>query len=251
MVKLDKNQREALMPLFKNITMWKAAYLSAIEDGYGDIYADNSRSPNVAALFYGGLVIYAGDPSCEAAKEIIRAFPEQPLVLGYSEGWNKRLLDEYKDGIKDQFRYHLCYGGLDKKELKEIAAGNRDKAVKIGSDDLDKLEPVLGWEHQKYHYKNEQEFLENGYGYLVKQEGAILSGASAFIRARNAAECQINTVEKHQRKGYARIVGSRFIDACINNEVEIPWDAANEESVLLAKSLGYRKAEKYLTYSIM
>lgn len=251
MIKLDEKQREALMPLFNNITMWKAAYLSAIEDGYGEIYADNSGSPNVAALFYGGLVIYAGDHSCEAAKEIIRAFPQQPLVLGHSEGWNKKLLVEYEDRIKEQYRYHLCYGGLDIKELKEIAARNRDKAVKIGRDDLDKLEPVLGWEHQKYHYKSGQEFLENGYGYLVKKGDTILSGASAFIRARKAAECQINTVENHQRKGYARIAGSRFIDACINNEVEIPWDAAHEESVLLAKSLGYRNVEKYLTYSIL
>ena len=112
------------------------------------------------------------------------------------------------------------------------------------------LESVLTWEHQKYHYKDENDFLKRSFTSLVKVDDKIISGASAFIRSEQYAECQVNTIPAMRRKGYASAVAAKFIQTCIEQNVNIPWDAANRESVKLGQKLGYEKVEEYTAFEI-
>lgn len=242
--------RERVLALFEPIPFWKAVYLSAIERGFGTIAADRAENPNAAVLFFGGLVVYAGDFACGVARDLVKHFPVQPLVLGFSEGWNRLLTEIHGEKLQKSKRYHAGFDRLNPGTARAIAAEHAGRAVPCGPDDFEALETALGWEHQKYHYAGVHDFLDNACAYLVKDGDRIVSGASAFIRSRNAADCQISTVESERRKGLAAIAGAFFICSCLDLGVELPWDAANEASVRLAQRLGYENADEYTVYRI-
>lgn len=251
MIAIHNEQRSKVLTLFSTVPKWKAAYFSAIENGFEEILIDDLNNPSVAVLFFGGLVVYAGDYSCKAAREIVKAFREQPLILGYSEGWNKVLINEYGNRLTKEKRYYLSYEKFDTEILRSNTYQNSQ--IKVESctvEDYVRLEAALTWEHQKYHYKDVTDFIEHSFTYLAKDNTAILSGASAFIRSKKHAECQINTIKQMQKLGLAKIVGTAFIKKCLEYEVEIPWDAANAESVRLGKYFGYRDVEQYDVYSL-
>ena len=61
---------------------------------------------------------------------------------------------------------------------------------------------------------------------------------------------QVTTAEAHRRNGYALAVSAAYLDRCYRHGKRAPWDAANQESVLLAKRLGYQEVQEYVTYSL-
>ncbi len=246
MIIVSKSERPNLYPLFKDVPMWKAAITSAIEEGYGEIRTNSLSNPSMAVLFYGGLVIYAGNASNHNARDLVKEYPVQPAILAYSEDWNKVLLKVYGEKLKSTVRYHLPFENLSYNRISEINKYDLCKNVKaIGYADFNYLQDKLSWEHQFHHYKNQEEFVDRSYGFLYKEEGQILAGASAFIRSSKYMECQVNTLEAHRRRGLATLVSAAFISKCIENDKNISWDAANRVSVNLAKRLGYEQVEQY------
>ncbi|MGL5086426.1 MAG: GNAT family N-acetyltransferase, partial [Clostridium sp.] len=61
---------------------------------------------------------------------------------------------------------------------------------------------------------------------------------------------EIDTHPEHRRKGLATVAASALILDCIKRGKYPSWDAANLESVDLAKKLGYVFKEAYDTYFI-
>ena len=247
---IEGEKRHSYLDLFRDIPQWKAFIHSAIEDGIGKMVIDNSNSPTMAIIFYGGLVIYVGEPDMKTAEEAVRVFKVQPAVLAYSPFWNNIIEKIYKDKIKTETRYHLPFNSHDRKATKEIFAATKLKTRKINGNDYESLQKILGWEHPDHHYKDSQDFIDNGLGYIFEEDNQIKAGASAYCRAKQYAECQVNTIENYRKSGMATAVSAAFIECCYENDLEIPWDAANEISVNLGQKLGYTEIKPYNTYAI-
>ncbi len=63
-------------------------------------------------------------------------------------------------------------------------------------------------------------------------------------------ECQVTTAPAFRRKGYGALVAATYIERCHATGKAVPWDAANEASVRLARSLGYREVHEYTIYEL-
>ncbi len=250
MFEVKKEDRIKLYDLFKEVPVWKAFIDSAILDGYGIVKTDSLSNPAVAVLFYGGIVIYGGDADSPFAEEIIKEFNIQPAVLGYSSKWNKLLISQYKNIINKQTRYHLPFHSHNFDNITTIRNENRYHIEPIVNSDFDLLQESLEWEHHKYHYANVDDFVSNGLGSVIRENGKIISGASAYCMSKKYAECQVNTSINYRKKGYATAIGAEFVNRCYQNNIEIPWDAANKASVELGKKLGYTEVSEYEIFEI-
>ena len=251
MIALVESQRFHCRSLFDEVPIWRAFIESAIEDGYGHIIADDDAHPEAAVLFYSGLVIYAGDSSCSAADTLIRHFEVQPVILGYSMEWNRRIENVLGKGRSEGRRYHLPYANLRPAVPKQILEGSGREPEAIGADDYVELQSALGWEHHLHHYGSRDDFLENGNGFVLKREGRIVSGASSFVVSSEHSECQVTTVELERGKGFARLVSAAYLKSCLEKGLGTPWDAANVASVRLGRSLGFAEVTEYKTYAYL
>ena len=172
----------------------------------------------------------------------------QPIILGYSREWNRRIEKTLGDKLKRAERYHLPYSGFRSVVIEKILAGKDGDCKEIEAVDFDELQDSLGWEHHLHHYKNRDDFLTHGNGFVIQQDGRIVSGASSFVTSTRHAECQVTTVASERRRGFARRVSAAHLDKCLRRGLKTPWDAANEASVKLAQSLGFTEVMEYDIY---
>ena len=243
--------RKNCIVLFNNVPRWRAFIQSALEEGYGMVKADHETEPSMAVIFYGGLVIYGGNSGKKGAKELVRQFPVQPAVLDYDPGWSTLLSALYSDSVSRIKRYHLPFDSHDHKITKDICRQNPANIRRIKEKDWDSLEKNLGWEHHLRHFSGSEDFIDRGLGYLSSTESAVTSGASAFCRSRDYAECQVTTVEHCRGKGLAQRTGAAFINECYQKELTIAWDSVNERSARLGKRLGYSRVVPYEILEIL
>jgi hypothetical protein len=248
MVELTGKQRDNMAPLFEGVPVWRAFIGSAIENGFGRIVVDDESDPKVAALFYSGLLIYAGDAESLRVGGIMRCFEVQPVILGHSAAWNAKIEKHLGEKIKQTKRYHLPASSLKHRVADDILAHGESGCREVREDDIDRLGPSLGWEHHTHHFRGRDDFLARGNGFVVELNGSIVSGASSFAVSRSFSECQVSTAEGERRKGYARLTSAAYLSSCARQGLETPWDAANEASVALARTLGFTKVIEYPVY---
>jgi RimJ/RimL family protein N-acetyltransferase len=93
----------------------------------------------------------------------------------------------------------------------------------------------------RFPWESPRVFLEKGFGFwLLAGEEIACECSSAFIGGR-AAETNIHTEEKYQRRGLATAAASAFIVECLARGLRPNWECwwENKPSVALAQKLGF------------
>ena len=92
-------------------------------------------------------------------------------------------------------------------------------------------------------------FLEVGFGFCLLHEDTLVSWCTGEYFSVGKCGIGIETVESHQRRGYATLTASAFVDHCLAEGRTAHWDswAANEPSIRTAEKLGFELVERYST----
>lgn len=77
-----------------------------------------------------------------------------------------------------------------------------------------------------------------------------MAGASSYSVYREGIEIEVQTLPAHRQKGLARAASAALILECLRQGRYPNWDAANEISLHLAQTLGYRPGREYRAYHI-
>ncbi|MBP3645951.1 MAG: GNAT family N-acetyltransferase [Clostridia bacterium] len=99
-------------------------------------------------------------------------------------------------------------------------------------------------------FENAQDFLTRGTGVAALRNGELIGGASSYAVYSRGIEIQIQTREDCQKRGVATACGAQLILRCLDKNLYPSWDAANEESVRLAKKFGYIEAGPYDSWGL-
>ena len=235
--------------------------MSAVEEGRGHLLVDDAPSPRAAVLFYGRLVIYAGDPQVPGVVDLVRSFPFQTMILDYDPGWHRLLVSMAESAGSSGSptpgrRWHLpadsfrgganppgTSSGLD--DVGPQSSGQQPVPRAAQLDDIPTLQDSLGWEHQLYHYVDGYDFLDRAHPYVIEESGRIVAGASSFVTSQAWAECQVSTSEAYRGRGLGTLVAKAYLQAAQSAGLTVPWDAANESSVRLGTRLGYEEVREY------
>lgn len=89
-----------------------------------------------------------------------------------------------------------------------------------------------------------EEFLRKGnFGFcLIHDEKEFVSWCLSFLHD-NSCEAWVQTVEEHQKKGFATLTVTAFVDYCENNNIAIGWHSnlTNQGSIKLAEKVGFER----------
>jgi hypothetical protein len=252
MIAIDKDNRKKLSRLFQ---AYKWNYLpGAIFEGtMGIALADDADDPRVAVLEAPNLKlsVVGGDAGHPAARQYLEQLPKLTALFFGSEGWEELAQRILAGRLIAMPRYAFTSEALDVEHLRDLGArvpdGYRLERLDLG------LARRLGSEKGGFaadhmvNFCSPEDFIERGFGFCLLHGDEIASAATTFVICSKGVEIQINTREKHQRKGLATVVAAHLIVHSLESHLDPNWDAANESSVGLATKLGYTPQGTYST----
>jgi GNAT acetyltransferase len=140
----------------------------------------------------------------------------------------------------DKNKYFKCKSEIDTKNYRIVRT---DK--KIFHEMKGKVIPSAFWDNAK-------DFINNGIGFSLYSENQLVSTTYSSYIHDQMLEIGIETVEKFRGKGFAKIICSRLIDYCLENNYEPIWSCSleNTGSYKLALSLGFEPTIKIPYYRL-
>jgi GNAT superfamily N-acetyltransferase len=121
---------------------------------------------------------------------------------------------------------------------------------KIDEEIYNKLPKEQWSQHFCSQFPTYNDFQKYGLGFVVIHNDMIVSSASFYSVYDKGIEIELDTKEEYRRKGLEIACAAKLILECLDRGIYPSWDAANKESVALAKKLGYNLEKEYVTYSI-
>ena len=93
----------------------------------------------------------------------------------------------------------------------------------------------------RYFWESEDDFIENGVGFSLFEQGALAATAFSSFVHDDQLELGIETLPAFRGKGYASTVCAALLDYCIENEFEPIWSCRLENigSYQLAQKIGF------------
>ncbi len=91
------------------------------------------------------------------------------------------------------------------------------------------------------------DFLQNGLGFALLAGDEIASASYSIFASRTHLEIDVHTDEKYQRRGFAMLAASAFIEECLKRGQQPNWECfwENEPSTTLAARLGFSAEADY------
>lgn len=230
----------------------KAMIRSCLQDVMGGIYAPNTEMPKSAAAQINDFCFLAGEPIADL---ITYDYGRDFLIMApQSEAWEKLIEAIFGDKAVRRIRYAVkkdpaCF---DKQHLLDMA-NSLPKQYEINYIDRTIYRQCLDndWSADLVSgFRSFNDFERLGLGFVVTENGIIVSGASSYSRYREGIEIEVDTKAEYRRKGLATAVSATLILECLDRELYPSWDAQNLLSLELAKKLGYSFSHEYPVYEI-
>lgn len=245
-IKLTKGDFKNVEELFGQQPFGWDIFIETALD-YGFILADDQQNPHVALAFVGGCILYGGDPTHEAAIDLIKAQEVQPCVLAYPKSWADFVKEVYGEQVKCLTRYYFPFASFKKEKLYHaLLEEPREYRIQKMSMKWIKGLEALGEVYHKYHYKDLQDFLDRGCCFCVTKGEEVCAAVGAYLRSDNKIQVQVNTKKEYLNQGLATIACAHMLRYCLDNQIQVGWDASNLISKKLANKLGYEECVPYL-----
>ena len=94
-------------------------------------------------------------------------------------------------------------------------------------------------------FSDMDDFNAHGAGILAVHDGHPVAGASAYAWDSRGIEVEIDTLPEYRRRGLATACGAALVLTCLEKDLRVHWDAANEISLRLARRLGFGEPRPY------
>lgn len=254
---VKKEQMNLIAPLFKD---WNETMIWSCLEGYmGAAWADDLVKPRVALIMIGDFVFLAGDSTLDEAEGLVRAIKGVEkkvslLVIPQNKAWGALIEKVYGEKAEKITRFAIKkeYHIFDKKKLGEFI-----EALPEGFE-IAPIDEAIYSATQKEEWCQDlcsqfptyQDYKKYGLGFVILNQGKIVSGASSYTIYSKGIEIEIDTHEAYREKGLATVCAAKLILDCLDKGLYPSWDAANKTSVALAEKLGYHFDYEYITYEI-
>lgn len=222
---------------------------SCLQKVMGKVYVTDQDSPKSAMAFVGCFAFVAGEPD----RELVINKPDGFVIMVPQNGRWAELIENCFPGARKVTRYAIRKDTVfDREKLEKMASGLPEgyELKKIDSDiyDLCVQDPVTADFVSAFGSK--EKYLEIGRGMVILKDGKFVSGASSYTRYNEGIEIEVDTIPDERRKGFATIVCSSLILACLDEGIYPSWDAHDMNSVQLSKRFGYEFDHEYIAYEV-
>ena len=248
MIKLSNNQMYKIEHLFKDIKFYMGK--SVLDGCMGEAYIDDLDNPTIAYLLVRQYCFIDGDSKSKSAKQALKTIPKTAKRIIANDEWSNIIESTYNHFEKTK-RYSL-------KKEKDI----------FNKQDLEKFSKILNpnyeikWIDERIYQlikaDNEDpkqmlitdDYLNKGIGVCCFKQDEIVGICSSNIIYKDGIEINIRVKEGYKHKGIGTAMASKLILLCLERGLYPSWDAANLDSLGLAKKLGYNYDSEYTVYKI-
>lgn len=255
MIELFSNKRMVLSELFipkDEVCIW-----SCIEGIMGRAWINDMSSHSYGLVAVADFLFLLGNPSNDLSKELINlieTFGRNQIIVFYNNNWEHVILKEFPDNNVPFKRYSFYWEPETfNRTLLEQYACTEDIPFEIVPFTHKIAELSLQNNFTAdfcMFYESLDSFIEYGIGFCMIHNNEIITGASSYSTCYGAIDITIGTIKEYRRQGLALKCAAKLILECLERGIYPRWDAANLESVELAKKLGYRYKEEYQVYTI-
>ena len=244
-LQIAPENRSCVAPLFAGHQRQRVLIDAVFDHSFGTVVADSETEPEIAVVQIEVFTLVGGDPDHKSLGDILEGLKET-VVIPESDAWETTLAHWLGEADRGD-RWGLSHEKLDIEHLRSIRqqipdgyeirelTGNRELMKKGGGGTA---------------YTSESQLLEHGIGFCVIWKEEVVATALSLTNSKTAIEITIGTDKPHRRKGLAAAVGSALIVDCLEREIQPHWNAANPESVRLAKELGYIQNDYYRPFRL-
>lgn len=240
---LPFNQFSTAMPLFKHL-WYDEVFIDAVmqQRQPGQVFVDHPITPTAALMTRRYDYFIVGDPQ-SPLRHFIKDAPTDIFqhFYGYAVGdeWKTALLQD-NPTLEVIPRENYRWEGAAVLNWRE----NLPKGVEIKRFDrtlLEKAERESDFPFAHIFYDGYESFRVNGFGFCLLENNTTASFVYTCAMSDKEASIGVDTVPKFQKKGYATLVCSAFIEHCLQNNLLPTWDAdeLNTASIALAQKLGF------------
>lgn len=249
MVMKMKNNSKRLAELFGNSE--ETMIYSCLQGIMGEILIDDEENPKSALAKIGRYASF-GFLSGQPTISLIEACRGEDIILVPKDrNWIRLIEESYADIAQPFIRYATKKNtAFDSEQLKSYIL-NLSDVFQIKPIDKNLYRQCLKQEWSRdlvANYKDVEDFLRLGLGYVAVYENQIVSGASSYSTYKDGIEIEVDTHPNFRRKGLAKAVAAQLILECLKQNRYPSWDAHTKNSLDLAKKLGYEFSREYIAY---
>jgi len=257
MLELTPAKFSRILPLLAGIKQKVLPY--AICEGFnpGRVFVDQPENPQVALLWSPvGYYFLAGNPAQAGdLTDIRRTLTEIFVPASQATGETGFILIPSHAGWQEQLATLLpgrevieIYRRPFAFDPAQFAAQGDWRAHIPAGFHLQKLDAALAEKiGAQASWAAVDDFLTNGLGFALLDGDEIASTCHSVFASRERLEIDVHTDEKYQRRGFAVLVASVFIEACLARGQQPNWECfwENEASTALAGRLGFSAEPDY------
>ena len=255
MIELFSEERKILTELpipTEEVCIW-----SCIEGIMGRAWVNDRTHPSYGVVAVADFLFLLGHVPNEISNELIaliEKFGRNQIIVCENPAWENVILTEFPDNNKAFKRYSFHWKPeVFNKTLLEAYVNTKDVPYEIVPFTREIAEKALQNSFTAdfcMFLESPETFMKKGIGFCMIHNDQIIAGASSYSMCNGAIDITIGTLEEYRRKGLALKCAAKLILECLERGIYPRWDAANLESVELAKKLGYRFKEEYQVYTI-
>ena len=244
---LTRQNRITLARAFAQVPRVDISIQCVLEDQMGAAFVDDDAAPQFFMIELDGFFIYlAGDFTGDPGADFLVQVPGGRMLMAGTAGWHDVVGQVYGERLVTIERYSFSSENLIRQNLEQIAAINphtqqvQQMDVALAEGDFPYFE--IGA------FESAADFVARGAGFCMLEEEKIIAVAYSSLACSDAIEISIFVEEAYRQQGRATALATQLLLWCLDNNVRPNWDAANEESCILAEKLGFSERQPYTAY---
>ncbi len=229
---------------------------SCLQGTMGELYADDDEQPTCAQARLSDFSFLSGDALNICASELVKNITPGKTwyLVPENERWAELIEAAFCGKCERFMRYAIKKepGVFDVEKLRGFTKKLPD-GYELRMIDRELYYKALEnkWSEELVsNLKDYEDFAAHAVGAVALYDGELAAGASTFSYYNEGIEIEVDTNEKHRRKGLATACAAVLILKTLEKGLYPSWDAATRISVALAEKLGYHFSHEYVTYAV-
>lgn len=250
MIEIKFSDYRKVIPVFQNIDHSVAIVFAVLEgNSPGRVFVNDLAAPSSVFLYPEGTFYYIHGNANDAAfcqsvfshifDEILPTADEkEAIIFAYTSEWRKRL-----DQLLSEKGVITIYRKVFEFNPEKFADYRKHQSQLPGGLTIRPMDLALAQMYPAYQPVVDPS--SKRFGFCLMKGDEVLSECSSIFVGAGEAEIDIHTNEQYQGRGYAQLVASAFIEACLAKGLRPNWACWPERkaSLALAKKLGFEEKQ--------